>query len=260
MELKKKEQLPVNGIHLHYQIYGEGPDLVCLHGGGSDAFFDFEQMTSRLLDRFRMILVDLQNHGYSEHRDIPQTFEQDGIDTISLLDALGIGKASFFGFSNGATTVLGITCRYPHRVEKSIAASPVVSAAALPAGFHQMMQTARLSDMPVHLRTRFLSIQPDEALLQHMFEQDRQRMLAFPDMEPGGLQGITRPVLIIGGDQDVVAASHFGLLKDWIPLSRLLVLPSGHGHYMMADESGNLDTVLIDFTADQIARFLRMGA
>jgi len=42
---------------------------------------------------------------------------------LAVLDFLSIGKASFFGFSNGATTRLKFVTMYPYKFEKLIAAS-----------------------------------------------------------------------------------------------------------------------------------------
>ena len=72
-----------------------------------------------------LIGIDLQNHGKSDHRDVPETFEQDAKDIITVLDKLNIEKASFFGFSNGATSIMKIAELFPDRVEKIIAASGV---------------------------------------------------------------------------------------------------------------------------------------
>ncbi|HAO28727.1 MAG TPA: alpha/beta hydrolase, partial [Chryseobacterium indologenes] len=67
----------VNGIRMYYEIYGSGKPLVLIHGGGSSILFDFKEVIKRLQYQFQLIGIDLQNHGRSEHRDIPETFEQD---------------------------------------------------------------------------------------------------------------------------------------------------------------------------------------
>ena len=96
----------VNGIQLYYEIYGSGKPLVLIHGGGSSMLYDFKEVIARLEGKFQLIGIDLQNHGRSEHRDIPETFEQDADDAAGLLAALNIDKALFWGFSNGGSTVM----------------------------------------------------------------------------------------------------------------------------------------------------------
>ena len=80
----------VNGIQLYYEIYGSGKPLVLIHGGGSSILYDFEEVIVRLKNSFQLIGIDLQNHGRSEHRDIPETFEQDADDVAGLLAELNI--------------------------------------------------------------------------------------------------------------------------------------------------------------------------
>jgi pimeloyl-ACP methyl ester carboxylesterase len=59
----------------------------------------------------------------TEHRDIPETFEQDAHDIAALLKEINIEKASFWGFSNGGSTVMQIAHLYPEMIEKLIVAS-----------------------------------------------------------------------------------------------------------------------------------------
>jgi pimeloyl-ACP methyl ester carboxylesterase len=52
-----------------------------------------------MCNHFQLILIDLQNHGKSDHRDIPETFEQDAKDVIAVLENIGIEKASFLALA-----------------------------------------------------------------------------------------------------------------------------------------------------------------
>src|SRR5690606_18538563 len=120
---QEKGYKTVNGIRMYYEIYGSGKPLVLIHGGGSSMLFDFQEVIQRLEGKFRLIGIDLQNHGMTEHRDVPETFEQDAHDVAALLKEINIEKASFWGFSNGGNTVMQIAHLYPELVEKLIVAS-----------------------------------------------------------------------------------------------------------------------------------------
>jgi pimeloyl-ACP methyl ester carboxylesterase len=50
--------------------------LVLIHGGGSSILYDFKEVIARLHNQFQLIGIDLQNHGRSEHRDIPETLSR----------------------------------------------------------------------------------------------------------------------------------------------------------------------------------------
>ena len=255
MHTKEKGYKEVNGIQLYYEVYGEGEPLVLIHGGGSSGFFDFEETIKRLYNRFMLIVPDLQNHGRSGQRSIPETFDQDAKDVIELLKQLGITKASFLGFSNGATTTLHIAGSFPDRVHKIIVASGICKRSGLFEGFFEMMDNATIDMMPEYLKQNFLELNPDPALLQNMFEKDNKRMLHFEDITDAFLSSINTPAFIIGGDKDVMSTKHLAEMAAIIPEARLLILPTGHGTYMMADENGKKDPALIDFTVNQIEKF-----
>lgn len=246
----------VNGINLYYEIYGEGKPLVLIHGGGSDLQFDYREVIQRLSGQYKLIGIDLQNHGRSGHRETPETFEQDAKDITAVLDQLGIGKASFWGFSNGATTALLIAYLFPGKVEKIIAASGVTKRSGMTDGFFEGMAQATIDHMPQYLKDNFLKLNPDPHKLQHMFEKDSQRMIHFKDWDDSMLRSIQSPVLFIAGDHDVVKAGHIAEMHSLVAGSRLMIFPSGHGNYMMADENGKADKALIDFTVNQVKVFL----
>lgn len=256
MKTNSKGFKNANGIKLYYEIYGEGKPLVLIHGGGSSGFFDFEETIKRMSDDFKLILIDLQNHGRSEHRDIPETFDQDASDIMVVLDQLNIDKAMFFGSSNGATTAMKIAHQFPERVEKLIFASGNTSKNGLIDGFFDNMLASTVNDMPEYLKSNFLKLNPDLEKFQNMFEKDSQRMVHFQDFEDGILENINSPVFLIAGDRDIVKAEHFVEMNHKIPDSRLMILPATHGNYLIADENGKTETELIDFTINQIKNFL----
>lgn len=256
MHPKGKGFKRVNGINLYYEIYGEGNPLVLIHGGGSYGLFDFVEVIKRMEGSFKLIAIDLQNHGRSDHRDIPETFDQDAKDIIAVLAELHITKASFWGFSNGATTVLQIAHSFPDKVEKIIAASGVVRRSGMIDGFFEGMQQASIENMQQYLKDNFLKLNPDAEKLQNMFEKDSQRMIHFKDWDDAILQSIQGPVFFISGDKDVVKPTHLAEMSALTPNSQLMIFPCGHGGYMMADENGSVNKILIDFTVGQAKNFL----
>lgn len=251
--------LEVNGINLYHEIYGKGKPLVLIHGGGGSIRLDFGQTIKHLQAHFLLIGIDLQNHGRSDHREVAETFEQDAHDIIGLLDSIGIEKASFFGFSNGATTAMKIAQICPEKVMKIIAASGVYKRNGMITGFFEGMEQATIDTMPIYLKENFLKLNSNVSDLHNMFLKDSQRMIHFEDWEDVHLRNIQASVLLIYGDRDVMTVSHATELNQLLPNSRLLVLPCTHGDYMMADESGTKDNEMITFTMLQIARFLALN-
>ncbi|ODS87567.1 MAG: alpha/beta hydrolase [Cytophagaceae bacterium SCN 52-12] len=256
MEPDEQGFCEANGISLYYETYGQGRPLVLVHGGGSSFRFDYRELAVRLRDRYRLIGIDLQNHGRSGHRQEPETFEQDARDVIAVVEKLGIAKAFFMGFSNGGNTVMQIAHLSPAMAEKLIVASSFYKREGMADGFFEGMNLATIDFMPQVLKENFLSLNPDQSALMNMFEKDSRRMIGFRDWDKSVLRQIKAQVLFIAGDRDVMKAGHVAEMCREVPGARLMILPAGHGHYMMADESGHTDQALIDFTAAQICRFL----
>lgn len=66
-------------------------------------------------------------------------------------------------------------------------------------------------------------------------------MINFKDFETKSLRLLTCSVFLIGGDQDVVKTTHLAAMQQQIPHARLLILPTNHGNYMMADFDGDVN-------------------
>jgi pimeloyl-ACP methyl ester carboxylesterase len=113
----QKKCAPVNGLKMYYEIHGTAngntPPLVLLHGGGSTIETSFGKVLPALAKTRQVIAFDQQGHGRTaDIVDRPFTFEQSADDTAGLLRHLKIGKADFFGYSNGGHIV-----RPEHAVE-----------------------------------------------------------------------------------------------------------------------------------------------
>jgi len=246
----------VNGIQMYYEMYGYGKPLVLIHGGGSSMLFDFKEVIEQLQNKFQLIGIDLQNHGMTEHRDIPETFEQDAHDIAALLKELEIDKASFWGFSNGGNTVMQVAHLYPEKVEKLIIASSFYKKSGMIDGFFESMENATFESMPEALKINFLNQNPDFSKLENLFEKDCKRMQSFEDWDNSILTSIEVPTLLISGDKDVMKPEHTVEMWRLIPDAQLMILPATHGSYMMANFEGNVDRNLIDLTISEIEKFL----
>src|ERR1700743_738205 len=77
----------VTGLHMYYEIYGQGKPLVLIHGAASTIQTTFGRVISELEKTHKIIAVELQAHGHSDNRDgRPITFEQDADDVAELLN------------------------------------------------------------------------------------------------------------------------------------------------------------------------------
>jgi pimeloyl-ACP methyl ester carboxylesterase len=223
----------VNGLHMYYEIHGDGKPLVLIHGAASTIETTFGRLIPALAKAHKVIAVELQAHGHSDNRDGRQiTFEQDADDVIALLQQLHISKANIFGFSNGGTTALQIAIRRPEMVNKLIIASSMYKRAGVPAAFWESMKTPRFSDMPDIYKQVFLTINPSQDALRIMFDQCAHRMQQFKDIPDEVISAIQVPALIMSGDKDVAFPEHAVEMYRRLPHASVAIFPGGHGAYL----------------------------
>ena len=111
------------GVRIYYEIEGDGPDLILIHGFASNIENNWKQnnWVKTLKDHYRLILIDNRGHGKS---DKLKEASQYGIkmveDVIKLMDHLSIEKANVFGYSMGSRITLNLVLRYPNRIKCAI--------------------------------------------------------------------------------------------------------------------------------------------
>ncbi|MCX6101559.1 MAG: alpha/beta fold hydrolase [Candidatus Bipolaricaulota bacterium] len=95
----------INGnVHIHYEVEGKGPALVLHHWTFSslDAWYELGYADALAPER-RLILIDSRGHGESDapHGEGAYRPEPRVADVVTVLDALEIPVAAFFGYSMG---------------------------------------------------------------------------------------------------------------------------------------------------------------
>jgi pimeloyl-ACP methyl ester carboxylesterase len=117
-----------NGVDLHYQQFGQGPDLVMVHGiTGNLAIWHLE-IVPALMSQFRITTYDLRGHGYSSVPPTGYTTADHATDLKKLLDHLGISQAFVMGHSFGADVALHFTILFPEYVDRLVLVEPAIAA------------------------------------------------------------------------------------------------------------------------------------
>ena len=97
-----------NGVRIRYQVWGQGPPVVLIHGFGESLEIWHRGGAARALSpHFRVIAMDMRGHGRSSKPHDPKSYgtELSG-DVVRLLRHLGITKAHIVGYSMGALVAL----------------------------------------------------------------------------------------------------------------------------------------------------------
>ncbi|MDY6862248.1 MAG: alpha/beta hydrolase, partial [Thermodesulfobacteriota bacterium] len=107
----------VNGIKIHYQQQGAGPDVVLIHGmGGNMSFWHANTALVSLMKEFRITVYDLRGHGYSSFVKEGYTSFDMAHDLNGLMEEIGLKKAYLVGHSFGGLIALHTASLFPEMV------------------------------------------------------------------------------------------------------------------------------------------------
>jgi pimeloyl-ACP methyl ester carboxylesterase len=106
----------VDGVDIHFQQVGDGPDVVMIHGMATNLAFWWLTMALATRWGLRVTALDLRGHGRSSVPATGYTVPHLAHDVVGLMDAAGIGRAHLVGHSLGGEVALLVAARRPERV------------------------------------------------------------------------------------------------------------------------------------------------
>ena len=249
--------MPVGPLQMYYEIHGDGPPLVLLHGGGSGINATFGRILPGLARTHRVIGIEQQGHGHTGDIDRPFSLEQMADDTAALLAKLGVTSSNVFGFSNGGQVAMQLAIRHPHKTQKLVLASTFYRrAGVIPELLEAWKKPVTAADMPTGLRDEFLRTAPEPKDLPNHINKSQQMMRGFKDLSAADLSRVAMPTLILNGDRDVVRLEHAVEMMHLIPGSRLVVLPGPHGAYIGEMSTPAVKSELPKITVKLVNEFL----
>jgi 3-oxoadipate enol-lactonase len=239
---------------LSYEASGSGEAVVLIHAFSVDRRMWAPQI-ALLERRFRVIRYDLRGHGKSDGPSAPYaTYE----DLSSVLDALGVNRATLIGLSAGAEVATDFALSYPARVARLILASPGLSGFVTPplAWVQPVFQAAGAGDAEraakLWAATPIMAMRNDLAAAATVsdlvmsntriwsYRTNPVRPLSPPALKR--LAEIKCRTLVILGEQDLPHIKEIaGLLAGGIAGARLVTVPrAGHMVNLDARDAFNL--------------------
>jgi pimeloyl-ACP methyl ester carboxylesterase len=212
----------VNGVHLYYEIHGEGRPLVLLHGGlGSGEMFG-PVIPALVAAGHRVIAPDLQGHGRTAdvHRPIDPRLMAD--DIAALIGHLGLERTDVMGYSLGGGVALQVAVRHPALVRRLV----LVSANVRSDAFYPEMRAQQgqlngaaadfMKDTPMYQLYRQVAPRPEDfpRLLDKM-----GAWMANPFDFTEDVRSLTVPTLYVSGDADIFPAG-FATAAGWARTGR----------------------------------------
>lgn len=116
----------VSGRKLYYHDVGEGPVVLCIHGGapGATGWGNFGRNVPELARHFRLLIVDLPGYGRSE---VPQGDADRNTAyahmMMGLLEQLSIKQLHVLGMATGGAVAMIMAIDFPRAVDRLILVS-----------------------------------------------------------------------------------------------------------------------------------------
>ena len=230
---------------------GSGPPVALLHGlFGSAA--NFGTVQKRLAERYRVIALDLRNHGNSPHAPYMSypAMAEDVLETLRSRNAL---PCTLIGHSMGGKVAMAAALEAPGAVSRLLVAD-IAPAPSPPVyrDYARAMANVPLSPELTRMdANRSLSETVDNPairafLLQNLrFGSDPAWRIGldaisnalpvlegWPQLDESAYLGPT--VFVAGARSDYIKAEHRGVIRELFPAARFAVLKNA-GHWLHAD-------------------------
>jgi pimeloyl-ACP methyl ester carboxylesterase len=240
-----------------YDLQGRGPVVVLITGSNLDRRM-WTKEAEWLGHSYTVVRYDLRAHGASDSTTTPFSHVD---DLISLLDQLGVHRATLVGLSAGSTIALDAALRYPRRFDRLVLAGPSISGyvrnASLPftaALVSALQQHDYRQAGEILVRSSVFAVPAEQAALvrQMVMENDRlwsiPRELVRPNDRPAldRLHEIEIPTLILLGADDRLQREEAELLVRGINGSKLVVVPGG-GHLLNLTSPEEFRAAVLEF-------------
>jgi len=239
------QYLTVAGHELYcYEWENNGEAVVLLHGGLSQTSHWDSQVLPAIEDEFHPFAYDRTAHGFSADREGSLHFDFQSSEAIAYLENIVREPAHLIGYSDGGIIALMVAIQRPELVKSII---------TLGANFHHT-GTLPLPDFDGQIspedQEEYERTSPDAP---HTLVEKINRMMKIwrsePNLASSDLAKIQCPVLVMAGDDDVIAHSHTIELFESIPLGQLAIIP-GTSHQLIKEKPAIAQLMMREFLED----------
>jgi esterase len=251
---------------LNFSERGSGVPIVLIHGllGSMD---NLNMVARKLCEHYRVINIDVRNHGESFHQNNMQYTEL-AIDVINLLNHLAIEKTVVLGHSMGGKIAMQLALDHSNRISTCIVAD--IAPVAYPPHHQHILAGLKAIDLTTiksrqdadkQLAPYVSDAGVRQFLLRNLAKNDngfyfKCALDYISDCYPQIMKGyegngcFEQPTLFIkGGNSDYLKPEHQPIIQSLFPKAQAKVI-SGAGHWLHAEKSTIFNKIVLDFLAD----------
>lgn len=237
----------INGISMYYELYGEGPPLVLIHGSGQ-SIADMAAQIDGFRDQYQIIVADSRAHGKSGMTDQQMTYRQMASDWAGLITALTTEPARVIGWSDGGNIALELARAHSELIDRVAVMGANLApdeSAVYPWAVNWVLEES--ANIEKQLADGDAS--QNWAALKQQFYLLRE----LPDMSLEELASIQAPVLVMAGDRDIIREEHTLLIYQTLSNAHLAIFP-GETHFTPATDPELFNRTVDRFMGQPFAR------
>ncbi|MGP5163298.1 alpha/beta fold hydrolase [Arthrobacter rhombi] len=236
-------QNPRDGSTISYDVSGQGPAVVLLHGSALSRAIWRGLGYVKALEGFTVVRIDLRGHGRSAKPHRSQDYAMDLLvdDVLAVLDAEQLASAAVVGYSFGARVGFSLAVAAPGRVEKLATLGGTFKAQGgqiAEVFFDGYLEALRTGGMQAFVdgqrldpQTRFAFMNNDAQALHAYFERTEIE----PGIDEAVVAGLGLPTLLIAGTRDRQRYLDSRAAADLMPATRFVPLEGQtHGSTLAA--------------------------
>lgn len=250
--------VPVNGIKVYYETYGQGKPIVLLHGAFMTIGTNWGELIPILSKTRKVIAIELQGHGHTPYSERKLSHTTLAGDVLGVLDQLKIDSADVVGYSFGGEVAYSFAIQSPKRLRKLV----IISSTYKSDGWQPEINNAFKDLKPeifdgTPMKAAYEAVAPDKTKWKTFVAQMLSLAGESFNMGDSNIAKINAPVLIIAGDNDgldkIELAKTYKLLGGevigdfvGIPKSQLAIVP-GQTHVTLMEQTAVIAGYLESF-------------
>lgn len=231
-----------DGLRLHYDVMGDGPPVLCVHGATCTGPYEWSGLAGPLSTRHRFVLPDLRGHGRSDYRLGAMSIEHVNDDLLALIATEQLGQPHVMAFSFGSEAALDLELTHPGTAASLILVSPGLGDPKSSVPTREQL----VSGWPRSLRRLHADRHGEDHWLNVMTELC-SRAAQRPKADLDAIAAIACPVLlIVGSSDDPRRIKQAHVMQEAHPDCRLVIVDGAH-HAVHREKQAEVVQAVGDF-------------
>lgn len=226
-----------------YASFGAGPPVVLLHGGLGNAGNWGYQVPALIEAGYTAIVIDSRGQGRSTRDERPYSYGLMASDTRAVMDALGVARAAFIGWSDGADIALVLSRETPGRSAGVFFFGCNVDST----GTRPFQPSTVIDRIYNHHVTEYAALSPVVGGFEAMRDDLGVMQASQPGYGPEQLGEIAVPVWSVLGEHDeFIEHEHAEYIARTISGARFVLLPDV-SHFAPLQRPGAFNSLVLAF-------------